>query len=229
MGDGHLGSSRVFVVWVAAVAITVAGLGPFAPRAWARQMAGATSQSGHATPETRLPPGKPQPRKAGVRLPVDPQEIEIDDGDTVFIHWNATDREDIRIIGIDSPETQHLPHNIPFGQPFGDEARGFASGVFATATTIELLRAPTLDPYGRTLGYLFVNGKNYSVLIIAARLAEESVTQFGDNGFPQEAAAVLKAARAAGPLPFESPAAYRLRMKGVSDWMKAHGAYPTTQ
>src|SRR6185369_12251132 len=104
-----------------------------------------------------------------------------------------------------------------------------ASGAFATATTIELLRAPTLDQYGRTLGYFFLNGRNYSVLVIAARLAEESVTQFGDDGFPQEAAAVLKAARAAGPLPFESPAAYRLRMRNVSDWMKAHRAYPTTQ
>lgn len=184
-----------------------------------------------AAPQTcgTMPPAKPQPRKSGVRVPVDPQRIDVDDGDTVFIHWTVNDREYVRILGIDSPETQHLPHNIPYPQAFGQEARGFASGVFATATNIELLRAATLDPYGRTLGYLFVNGKNYSVLILTARLAEESVTQYGDNGFPQEAAAVLKAARAAGPLPFESPAAYRLRMRAVSDWMKAHGAYPPTQ
>jgi micrococcal nuclease len=62
------------------------------------------------------------------------------------------------------------------------------------------------------------------VLVINARLAEETVTQFGDNGFPEEAATVLKAARAAGPLPFESPASDRLRMRNVSDGMKAHGA-----
>jgi micrococcal nuclease len=182
-----------------------------------------------ATAREAIPPGKPQPRKAGVRVPVDPQQVEIDDGDTVFIHWSVNDREDVRILGIDSPETQHLPHNIPYPQPFGEEARGFAAGVFAAATHIELLRAATLDPYGRTLGYLFVNGKNYSVLILTARLAEESVTQYGDNGFPQEAAAVLKAARAAGPPPFESPATYRQRMRAVSDWMKAHGAYPAMQ
>jgi micrococcal nuclease len=176
-----------------------------------------------------VPAGKPQSRKSGVRVPINPQMIEVDDGDTVFIHWSVNDREDVRILGIDSPETQHLPHNIPYPQAFGEEARGFAFGAFATATSIELLRAATLDPYGRTLGYLFVNGKNYSVLILTARLAEESVTQYGDNGFPQEAAAVLKAARAAGPLPFESPATYRLRMRAVSDWMKAHGAYPPAQ
>jgi micrococcal nuclease len=199
-------------------------------------IASATSAARAAAPQQQiaapaqareaLPAGKPQSRQVAVRVPVDPKQVEIDDGDTVFIHWSVNDREDVRILGIDSPETQHLPHNIPFPQPFGDEARGFAAGVFATATSIELLRAATLDPYGRTLGYLFVNGKNYSVLILTARLAEESVTQYGDNGFPQEAAAVLKAARAAGPLPFESPASYRQRMRAVSDLMKTHGAHP---
>jgi endonuclease YncB( thermonuclease family) len=222
MGDRHLWS-RICIVTLAVVAT---GSGPATARASVPQ---APATARQASADGALPAGKAQPRKHTVRVPVDPQQIDIDDGDTVFIHWSPTDREDVRILAIDCPETQHLPHNIPFAQPFGEEARGFASGVFATATTIELLRAPTLDPYGRTLGYLFVNGKNYSVMIVAARLAEESVTHYGDNGFPQEAAAVLKAARAAGPLPFESPAAYRLRMRGVSDWMKAHGAYPPTQ
>jgi len=180
-------------------------------------------------PAASKAPLTPQPRKTRERVPIDPRQIEIDDGDTAIVAWSAQDRETVRIIGIDTPETQHFPHNIPYPQPFGEEARGFASGAFAAATTIELLRAPTLDQYGRTLGYFFLNGKNYSVLVIAARLAEESVTQFGDNGFPQEAAAVLKAARAAGPLPFESPASYRLRMRNVADWMKAHGTYPASQ
>lgn len=195
----------------------------------------AQSPSPSSTPAAATPPAAaktplpPQPRTARQRVSVDPSRIEIDDGDTAIVAWTAQDRETVRILGVDSPETQHLPHNIPYPQPFGEEARGFASGAFAAATTIELLRAPTLDQYGRTLGYFFLNGKNYSVLLIAARLAEESVTQFGDNGFPEEAAAVLKAARAAGPLPFESPANYRLRMRNVSDWMKAHGTYPTAQ
>ena len=192
------------------------------------------AQSSAPSPAATAPapskaPLAPQPRKTRERVPIDPRQIEIDDGDTAIVAWSAQDRETVRIIGIDTPETQHFPHNIPYPQAFGEEARGFASGAFAAATTIELLRAPTLDQYGRTLGYFFLNGKNYSVLVIAARLAEESVTQYGDNGFPQEAAAVLKAARAAGPLPFESPAAYRLRMRNVADWMKAHGTYPASQ
>jgi endonuclease YncB( thermonuclease family) len=154
---------------------------------------------------------------------VDPARVLVDDGDTVVIRWSKDDAETIRILGIDTPETRHLQHDIPYAQPFGPEASAFAQGAFATATTVELLRARTLDPYGRTLGYLFLNGRNYSVLVVAARLAAESVTFYGDNGFPKEAAEVLAAAGAAGPLPFEPPHAFRARMRDVSRWMKERG------
>ena len=87
----------------------------------------------------------------------------------------------------------------------------------------DLLR---LDPYGRTLGYLFLNGTNYSLLVIDAGLAEESVSRYGDNGFPKEAAEVLAAAKAQGPPPFESPGAFRARMREVTKAMKARGQYP---
>ena len=152
--------------------------------------------------------------------------VTVDDGDTIQIRWPGGDIEIVRLLGIDTPETRHLEHDIPFEQPFGIEAQGFARGAFAAATRIEVLRAKTLDPYGRTLGYAFVNGVNYSVLVIAARLAEESVTRYGDNGFPKEAAEILAAAKIAGPLPFESPGAYRARMREVTKAMKARGEYP---
>jgi micrococcal nuclease len=169
---------------------------------------------------------KPQPRPHGTRVPVDPALVTVDDGDTVVVHWAKDDAETIRILGIDTPETRHVEHDLPYAQPFGPEARGFALGAFATATAVELLRADTLDPYGRTLGYLFVNGRNYSVLVVRARLAEESVSFYGDNGFPKEAAEVLAAAKEAGPLPFEPPHVFRTRMRAVSRWMKEHGVEP---
>ena len=40
------------------------------------------------------------------------------------------------------------------------------------------------------------------------------------------ALATAAAARAAGPLPFESPATYRGRMRDLAKWMKEHGQYP---
>ena len=127
---------------------------------------------------------KAQTRIHGQAVPVDPVSISIDDGDSVLIHWPGGDEETVRILGIDSPEVRHDEHGIPLDQSFGPEARAFAQGAFAAATEVKLIRAGTLDPYGRTLGYLIVNNKNYSVLIVRARLAEESVSHYGDNGLP---------------------------------------------
>ena len=169
------------------------------------------------------PEPKPQTRPHSVRLAVDPARIQVDDGDTVVIRWSRDDLETVRILGIDTPETRHLEHDLPYAQAFGPEARAFGRGALATATQVELLRARTVDQYGRTLGYLFLNGRNYSVLAVQARLAAESVTFYGDNGLPREAAEVLAAAKSAGPLPFEPPHAFRARMRDVSRWMKEKG------
>ena len=79
------------------------------------------------------------------------------------------------------------------------------------------------------MGYVFVNGRNFSVLIIEARLAVETVSVFGDNGLPDEAAACVKAAAAAGPVPFESPHLYRRRMRQVAQQMRAEGLLPAKQ
>ncbi len=177
----------------------------------------------HAQAAPPRPEPRPQTRPHSTRVTVDPARIVVDDGDTVVVRWSRDDLETVRILGIDTPETRHLEHAIPYAQPFGPEARAFAQGAFAAATTVELLRARTLDPYGRTLGYLFLNGRNYSVLVVKARLAAESVTFYGDNGLPREAAEVLAAAKAAGPLPFEPPHAFRARMRDVSRWMKEAG------
>jgi endonuclease YncB( thermonuclease family) len=166
---------------------------------------------------------KPQTRPHGTRVAVVPDSIEVDDGDTASIRWPGGDREIVRILGIDTPETQHVEFDLPFAQAFGAEARGFAQGAFAAATKIEILRSPTTDPYGRTLGYFFLNDRNYSVLVVRARLAEETVTRYGDNGLPEPAAEVMAAAKTAGPLPFESPGEYRRRMRAVSGWLKERG------
>ncbi len=202
---------------------TIAALTLAAALAPAAALAQAAAPARAQRPAEPRPEPKPQPRPHGLRVPVDPPRIQVDDGDTVVVRWSKDDLETVRILGIDTPETRHLEHDLPYAQPFGPEARGFALGAFATATQVELLRSSTVDPYGRTLGYLFLNGRNYSVLVVQARLAAESVTFYGDNGLPKEAAEVLAAARSAGPLPFEPPHVFRARMRDVSKWMKERG------
>lgn len=171
-------------------------------------------------------PAKRQPRPSGTRVAVPPALLQVDDGDTVVIRWSDKDDENVRILGIDAPETRHVEHSLPYAQPFGEEARAFALGAFAAAGRIDLLRAATVDPFGRTLAYLFIDGRNYSTMIVKARLAAESISHFGDNGFPKEAAEVMEAAKAQGPLPFEPPHVFRARMRDLSAWLKARGAYP---
>jgi micrococcal nuclease len=181
-------------------------------------------QAGAQTaPTTTRPPAqrKPQPRPVGQPETVDVAAIGVDDGDTITIHGKSGGEEVVRILGIDTPETRHDAHGIPLDQPFGREAEAFARGVFAVATDVKLVRSETLDPYGRTLGYVIVNGKNYSVLVVKARLAEESISFYGDNGLPALAAEVTSAAKTAGPLPFEPPHVFRKRMRALSDWQKA--------
>ncbi len=207
--------NRTIAAWTLAAAL--------APAAALAQAAAPQRAPRPAEPR---PEPKPQPRPYGMRVPVDPARIQVDDGDTVVVRWSKDDLETVRILGIDTPETRHIEHDLPYAQPFGPEARGFAQGAFAAATQVALLRSSTLDPYGRTLGYLFLNGRNYSVLAVQARLAAESVSFYGDNGLPKEAAEVLAAANAAGPLPFEPPHIFRARMRDVSRWMKEKGLEP---
>jgi len=158
-------------------------------------------------------PREVQPRSHGERVDVPLASITVDDGDTFVIAWADSDTEIVRILGIDTAETKHPEHGLPQNQEYGPEGRAFAQGAVAFADRVELMRADILDPYGRTLGYFFIDGKNYSVAVVAAHLAWESVSHYGDNGFPDEAKAVLAAAQAAGTPPFEQPYLFRRRMR----------------
>ena len=56
--------------------------------------------------------------------------------------------EEIRLLGVDAPEVEHLAHDIPSRQPFGERAAGFLQGALAVAHRVEILRAPTPTPTG---------------------------------------------------------------------------------
>ena len=162
-----------------------------------------------------------QTRTSLERIPVDTALIEVGDGDTVVIDWGDGDRERVRILGIDTPEVAHHSMGWYDDQPYGRRATAFAQGAFAAAYSAELLRAAETDGYGRTLGYLFINGRNFSVMIVKAGYAVETVSHYGDNGLPEEAEAVLAASRTVGPVPFEPPYQFRKRMRELNDWREA--------
>ncbi len=168
---------------------------------------------GAAPPAAAQNKPQPQTRPHGEKIDVPIASLSVDDGDTFTIAWASGDTETVRILGIDTPETKHVQHSLPEDQPYGPEARAYAQGAVAFADKVQLLRAATTDPYGRTLGYFFIDGKNYSVEVVAAHLAYESVSHYGDNGFPEEAKAVAAAANVAGTPPFEAPWEFRKRAR----------------
>jgi len=186
-----------------------------------------SSLAQEAQAKQQAPAPKAQPRPHGQRVKVDPSLITVEDGDGVIIRWGEKDSEIVRILGIDTPEIRRPEHNLPYDQSYGPEAKAFAQGAFAAASEVELIRSPTLDPFDRTLAYLFINGRNYSILAIKARFTDETVSHYGDNGLPKESAEVLAAAKGAPPPPFEPPHQYRARMRALSAWLKQNGQYPT--
>ena len=116
--------------------------------------AAAWSQDRKTQPQTR-------PHPDHVIVPID--KMEVDDGDTFTITWAPGDTEIVRILGIDTPEISHPQHGLPQDQPYGRDARAYALGALAFADHVELARYENLDPYGRTLGYFFIDNRNYSV------------------------------------------------------------------
>ncbi len=140
-----------------------------------------------------------------VPIRMDKSAIRPDDGDSFF--YNDLP---IRILGIDTPEIVHREHGIFEDQPYGRKAAAMTMDIIKKAKTIEYLPFQN-DKYGRLLAHVFVDGELLSVHLIRAGLAYENVSYFGDNGFPDLAERILKAARESPRLPFEEPYRWRQR------------------
>jgi len=169
------------------------------------------SSDANTPPETRQTVETPKAAGVAQTYPhyvdravlVERRGMQIDDGDT-FVYDGVT----VRILGIDTPEIMHPEHGFYEDQPYGHEATDKATEIFDSASVIEYV-ADSLDPYGRTLAQVFVDGESFAVKMIEAGMAYESVSFYGDNGFPDIAALILAAAEKAGTPPFQEPHIWR--------------------
>ena len=148
--------------------------------------------------------------EAGSRRPSYPgavvihlKDIKFDDGDTFIVKKTA-----IRILGIDTPEVRNPAVGIFEDQPYGPEAADSTRAMLLRAHVIELAYDGR-DIYHRRLAHVFVDGELLGVKLIGYGLAYENVRHFGDNGFPDLADRIIRAADA-GPKPaFEPPHIWR--------------------
>jgi hypothetical protein len=129
--------------------------------------------------------------------------IEFDDGDTIVYG-----KIYVRILGIDTPETEHPEVGIYENQPYGPEASDSAEALISRARVAEYLFAGK-DYYGRTLGHIFVDGELLGVKLIEMGLAYETVSHYGDNGFPDLAQRILDASLTAPKPAFQKPYLWR--------------------
>jgi endonuclease YncB( thermonuclease family) len=146
-----------------------------------------------------------QTKQKGARIRMDGRGIRPDDGDT-FYYKDII----IRILGIDAPEIIHKEHGIFVDQPYGRKAAAMTIDILRKAKIIEYLPFQN-DKYGRLLAHVFVDGELLSIHLIKAGLAYENISYYGDNGFPDLAERILKAAHESPRPPFEMPYKWRRR------------------
>lgn len=82
------------------------------------------------------------------------------DGDTVLVINNEGEEERVRLLLIDTPESVHptKPEEL-----FGKESSDYAKNYLKQGQKVVLERGdPEKDKYGRTLGYIFVDGINFN-------------------------------------------------------------------
>jgi endonuclease YncB( thermonuclease family) len=131
------------------------------------------------------------------------KDIKFDDGDTFIVKDTA-----IRILGIDTPEVKNPAVGIFEDQPYGREAADSTRAMLLRAHVVELAYDGR-DIYHRRLAHVFVDGELLGVKLIGYGLAYENVRHFGDNGFPDLADRIIRAADQAPKPAFEPPHIWR--------------------
>jgi endonuclease YncB( thermonuclease family) len=134
---------------------------------------------------------------------VDVRRIRFDDGDSFLLA-----RTPIRILGIDTPEVADSAVGIFEDQAFGRAAAESTRAIITRARVVEIAYDGR-DVYHRRLAHVFVDGELLALKLLGYGLAYENVRHFGDNGFPDLADQIMRAADA-GPKPaFEPPHQWR--------------------
>jgi endonuclease YncB( thermonuclease family) len=91
----------------------------------------------------------------------------VSDGDTIKV-TGSVNKITIRLVGIDAPETSRKKHEP--GQPFSQKSSKYLSSLVLNKSVD--VKSFSTDRYGRTLGVVFVDGKNVNLEMIKAGLAE---------------------------------------------------------
>ena len=91
----------------------------------------------------------------------------VTDGDTITVTQNGF-KTTIRLVGIDAPEKSRKKHEP--GQPFSQASTKYLAGMVLNKN-VDIVSYGN-DRYGRTLGVVYVDGKNVNLEMVKAGFAE---------------------------------------------------------
>ncbi len=91
------------------------------------------------------------------------------DGDTIEISPGINGIEDIRLIGMDTPETVDPGEEV---EPLGPEASSFATEELTGRSVGLEFDAEREDQYGRLLAYVYLGGEMFNELLVEEGLAQ---------------------------------------------------------
>lgn len=114
------------------------------------------------------------------------------DGDTLEAQIEG-DVEDVRLIGVDTPET------VKPGEPvecFGPQASRFAHDLLEGEQVRFVFGAERRDPYGRLLAYAYLDGRFVNAVLVRRGLARTLTIPPNDRFAPRLRALELSASRA---------------------------------
>ena len=98
--------------------------------------------------------------------------VRVVDGDTVRLAING-DEENVRLIGIDTPETVHPTRGE---EPYGKEASDFTKQLLEGRSVYLEFDIEERDRFGRLLAYLYIDDANGAWELTGARLTQVNYT-----------------------------------------------------
>lgn len=145
------------------------------------------------------------------RQKVTSEMFRVVDGDTVYFNGDKA-----RLLGFDTAELAFYGGGTGLPTPFSGDQEPYASqakeklrDLINNSDTVEVAFADETDKYNRNLIHIYINGVPVGVIMIEVGLAYETISRYGDNGFPDEARSILHAAQNNPPPLFENPHVWR--------------------
>ena len=121
--------------------------------------------------------------------------IDVSDGDTIVVRV-AGQRETVRLIGIDTPETKDPDEPV---QCFGPDATEATEALLPRGTAVRLERdAEPRDQYGRLLAYVYRTDGMFVNLALAEQGLADVLSIAPNTAHAGELRAAVDAARASG-------------------------------